>query len=719
MERRDFIKLTAITGTGAALTACGNPEHQLIRFVPDEDIVPGIAEWKPSVCPLCSAGCGLTVRVMDADFETMRNGQAGVVAIKAAKKLEGQPAHPINHGALCARGQAAIQLTYHPDRVTQPMKRSGTRGAADFKPLSWDEAIAELAGKLDGLSDRKALAYVTRPRPSRRLEVASEFLTRFGAPAPIGFELFGNEVLRKANAASFGREQLPSYDLANAMFVVGFGADFLGTWNSPVAQTIAYGRMRQGRSGVRGKLVQIEPRMSLTGANADEWIYARAGTEGVVALGIAHLLAPNNTALAGFAPDAVEKITGVAARKIERLAREIGEMKPALAIVGGPTLAYTNGSFHARAINTLNAVLAATGHAGGIGFTPGADAIRPLRPTADLKNLSAQVLLLDDANPIYGTPKGWGVRDAIAKIPYIASFSSFIDDTSAHADLIVPDHTFLEGWTDSLPESGSMDAVANAAGPVMKPLYQTRSTADVLIEVAGKLKTPVAMPWKTYDEAIKAGFDKISATAWDDVAKQGGHWPAQPSPDLSVPRARPPAPRPQPPTPSTQFVPPQFDGDAATYPFLFQPYASQAFSDGSTAHLPWLQEMPDPMTSAMWSSWVEINPQAAQKLGIQKGDVVEITSSQGSLRAPAVLSPGIGPDMVAMPVGQGHETFTRYASKRGANPVTILAPLTDSETGALAWAATRVKIARVGDADGSLIMFAGELREEPHHHHTR
>jgi len=718
MERRDFIKLTAITGTSAALTACGNPEHQLIRFVPDEDIVPGIAEWKPSVCPLCSAGCGLTVRIMDADFETMRNGQAGVVAIKAAKKLEGQPTHPINQGALCARGQAAIQLTYHPDRVTQPMKRSGTRGAADFKPVSWDEAIAELAGKLDGLSDRKALAYITRPRRSRRLEVATEFLTRFGAPAPIGFELFGNEVLRKANAASFGREQLPTYDLSSAMFVVGFGADFLGTWNSPVAQTIGYGQMRQGRAGMRGKFIQIEPRMSLTGANADEWIHARAGTEGVVALGIAHLLAPNNSGLAGFAPDAVEKVTGVAARKIERLAREIDEMKPALAIVGGPTLAYTNGSFHARAVNTLNAVLAGSGHASGIGFTPGADAVRPLRPSAELKNLSAQVLLLDDANPIYGTPKGWGVRDAIAKVPYIASFSSFIDDTSAHADLILPDHTFLEGWTDSLPESGSMLAVASAAGPVMKPLYQTRSTPDVLIEVAAKLKTPIAMPWKTYDEAIKAGFDKIGPTAWDDVAKQGGHWTAPSAERRSASDgARPPSPRF--PVPSPQFVPPQFDGDVAAYPYYFQPYPSQAFNDGSTAHLPWLQEMPDPMTSAMWSSWVEINPQAAEKLGIKKGDVVEITSSQGSLRAPAVLSPGIGPDMVAMPVGQGHETFTRYASKRGANPVTILAPLTDTETGALAWAATRVKIARVGDADGSLILFAGELREEPHHHHTR
>src|SRR5262245_34402840 len=224
MQRRDFIKLTAVTGTGAALTACGNPEHQLIRFVPEDDIVPGIAEWKPSVCPLCSSGCGLTVRVMDADFETTRNGQQGVVAIKAAKKLEGQPAHPVNRGGLCARGQAAIQVTYHPDRLTGPMKRTGTRGSGQFAAIGWDEAIAELAGKIDALADRKTLAYVTRPRRSRRLELVAEWLSKLGAPAPIGFETFGDDVLRKANGLAAGREQLPTFDLGRARVVVNFGA---------------------------------------------------------------------------------------------------------------------------------------------------------------------------------------------------------------------------------------------------------------------------------------------------------------------------------------------------------------------------------------------------------------------------------------------------------------------------------------------------------------
>ena len=152
MDRRDFIKLTAITGTSATLASCGNPEHQLIRFVPDEDLVPGVAEWKPSICPLCRAGCGVSVRVMEADVETVRNGQAGVVKMGVAKKLEGQAAHPISQGGLCPRGQAAIQITYHPDRIAHPLKRSGPRGSGQFQEIDWDAALAQLVAQLDGLA---------------------------------------------------------------------------------------------------------------------------------------------------------------------------------------------------------------------------------------------------------------------------------------------------------------------------------------------------------------------------------------------------------------------------------------------------------------------------------------------------------------------------------------------------------------------------------------
>src|SRR5262249_55987588 len=142
---------------------------------------------------------------------------------------------------------------------------------------------------------------------------------------------------------------------------------------------------------------------------------------------------------------------------------------------------------------------------------------------------------------------------------------------------------------------------------------------------------------------------------------------------------------------------PNFDGAPNEYPFHFLPYASQAFLDGSLAHLPWLQELPDVLSTAMWSSWIEINPKSAASLGINPGYLVEITSAHGSLRAPAVVSPGIAPDVIGMPVGQGHEHFTRYASGRGANPISILGGLSEPETGALAWASTRVRARKFAD----------------------
>jgi anaerobic selenocysteine-containing dehydrogenase len=184
MDRRTFIKLTAVTGTTATLASCGSPENQLIRFIPAEDITPGVATWKPGVCAMCSAGCGLTVRVMAADADVVRNGQSGVVRIAAAKKLEGSPAHPVNQGGLCVRGQAAIQVTYHPDRITQPLKRAGNRGEGRYEAVTWDAALTELIGQLDkagGAAGVKPVATVTRSGFSQRRAVMDEFLKRFGA----------------------------------------------------------------------------------------------------------------------------------------------------------------------------------------------------------------------------------------------------------------------------------------------------------------------------------------------------------------------------------------------------------------------------------------------------------------------------------------------------------------------------------------------------------
>lgn len=766
MDRRNFIKISAVSGAIATLNACGHPDEKLIRFVPEEDLIPGIAMLKPSVCTLCASGCGLQVRVMEGDAEVVRNGQHGLIKMGLAKKLEGNPQSPVNMGKLCARGHAGLQLLYNPDRITHPIKRTGARGSGQFQEISWDDALKEVALHLTSLQSSNSanlLNFLSRPLSGQRHELIEGFLKAFGAPPAVWYEPFDETVLRQANLLSFGHAALPTFDLARADYVISIGADFLGTWNSPVAQSIGYGEMRRGRAGRRAKLVQVESRMSQTGANADEWIACRPGTEGALALGIAHVILTNklrpqsagaragaqipgwSNGLPDFTPETVEKQTGVSAAVITRLAHEITRSGSAAVMIGGAPLAQTNGLFNALAANALEA-LVDTGHDEKpiLGFTPAAPFAGGAQstPPASLTSLNAlaqsalrgqsQMLLLYDANPIFSAPAATRIREAIAKIPYIVSFGSFIDETSAQADLILPDNAPLESWLDSVPESGSFQSVANLAPPAVAPLHNTRPMADVLLNLAQKLggNTAKALPYSTFDAMLRAAIVPLRANGgsidaksdddfWAAVQKQGGWWSTDSSVAVAGSKSAKTAAAP-PASAKNVSAAPEFAGAAANFPFYFQPFVSQSLGDGSLANLPWMQELPDVLSTAMWSSWVEINTKTGARLGIQQGDLVEIASPAGTLQTAAVLSPGIAPDLLAMPVGQGHENFGRYASGRGANAFAILASLTERETGSLAWAATRVKLTRVGGPEqAKLVLFAGGMSGFPHEEEPR
>src|SRR5271170_5968898 len=435
MERRDFIKISALSSVVATLEACRAPDKQLIRFVPEEELIPGIATWKPSVCTLCSAGCGLLVRVMQGEAEVVRHGQQGLIKMGLAKKLEGNPQHPVNQGKLCARGQAGLQVLYHPDRITHPIKRTGSRGSGEFQEITWDDALKELSGHLSALQSSKstdALAFLARPLGGQRHELIERFLKAYGAPPAFWYQPFDEAVLRQANLLSFGHAALPTFDLARADYVISFGADFLGNWNSSVAQSIGYGEMRQGHPGRRAKFVQVESRMSQTGANTDEWIPCRPGMEGALALGIAHVilgekLAPQGAAsragsliagwsagLSDYSPEAVEKQTGVTAAVIKRLAHEIMQSGSATAFIGGVPLAHSNGLFNGLAVNALESLV---DRAQILGFTPDITQSAP-QMQASLASLKAfaqehppQMLLLYNANPIFSAPPALRIRE--------------------------------------------------------------------------------------------------------------------------------------------------------------------------------------------------------------------------------------------------------------------------------------------------------------------
>jgi anaerobic selenocysteine-containing dehydrogenase len=299
------------------------------------------------------------------------------------------------------------------------------------------------------------------------------------------------------------------------------------------------------------------------------------------------------------------------------------------------------------------------------------------------------------------------------------------------ADLILPSHTTLERWVDDVPEPGVGFSVRTIGQPVVEPRWDTRDPGDVLIETAKALggNAAAGLPFENMEAAVKESFRSAHTLAgstadadfeafYRKAVTAGGFWQAATAAD---PQPTGPGQKPAP-TRRVNFVmPPQpvaartFAGDAGQMPFMLHLYPSAAFSDGRTAHLPWLQEMPDPMTTVMWGSWVEINPETAHKLEIHEGDVLTITSPQGSIDLPAFLYPGLRPDVIAIPVGQGHTQFGRYAQNVGANPLRISASALDQASGAVVQTAVRVSAAKTG-RNATLIRF-GASDARGHHEH--
>jgi anaerobic selenocysteine-containing dehydrogenase len=711
MDRRTFLQLSGITAASALLAGCKSANEKLIPYLipPDEGVTPGKADYYASSCRFCPAGCGILVRVSEG----------------RAKKIEGNPLHPINRGKLCARGQAILQELYHPDRITQPLKRTGERGSGEFAKISWAEGLDLLTGNLKTLKQEKApgsLALLTPELRGTLAELSTRFMRSFGSPHHLSYELLGPDWLRAADKRSFGQVSLPFYDVAETRYLLSFGADIVESHLSPVQYGYAFGKMRQARDTVRGHFTYVGGRMSLTAASADRWMPARPGSEGVLALGMARLILAESLydkpALAtnGFHAEEllkglrsydlprVAEETGLSQAAIAEVAREFVSTRPALAMAGEAVAFQSNGPDSIRAIQMLNVLAGNLNRPGGI--YP--DAGSPDGPTNSFDELISLVKKMRGnqirtamiyGDPVHTIPPATGFQEALAKVPYLVSFSSLLDDTAMMADLVLPDHAALESWGDVIPLAGTREGVIGLMQPVVTPVFDTRQFPEVLMTAASELggEMRAAFPYPSYLEMLRADVKKHVAVsgnadleaAWVDLLRKGGIFKTNPgqikdykwSGGTKVPEP----------------AKPRFAGNEKEFPFHLSVYPSTAFFDGRGAPLPWLQQLPDPMTTAVWGSWVEINPKTAAELGINFGDLVEVTSPQGSLRVPAVIYPGIRPDMVAIPLGQGHRDMGRYAKGRGANPLQLLAMTMEESTAQPAWNATRVRVTRISE----------------------
>jgi anaerobic selenocysteine-containing dehydrogenase len=697
MDRRGFVKILSATSAGLA-SSCGKTDKLIPLLVAEGEIVPGEEQWHPAVCTECAAGCGTLVRIMEGVRTIERGGEQLRERVAAIKKVEGNPLDPVSGGRLCARGQAAVQSLYHPDRLRGPMQRTGDRGQGQFAPATWEQAMAAVAGKI-AKADPARIAFLAGPHAGMRSVAIARFVEALGAPAPVVCSLADCAVERKAAELAFGWKGLPVYDLAGARHVLGVGADFLGGWASPVYYSRQFGAFRQGRREVRGYLVQAESRLSITAAAADRWLPLRPGSEPQFLLAVGRILldaglARNRTMALAFASADVAVLLascGLAERRVREAVQALGESDAPL-VLAGASIPQSNSLDAILLSHHLNFMLGNVGKPGGV-LPPAAAAAAPFENGRAAEALArAQVVLIYGANPAYTMPPSSGVLQALARAETVVSFAGFLDDTAAWSDLLLPGHHTLESEAALVPAVSPQPAVTVAV-PFVKPLYDTRAVETVLADLARKMS-------KEY-KAVTAKDLLPPEAVFDEVARQGGLWgeaaktepraPAGPSPTLPEPAS--------------------FAGDAAQYPLLFQPYLSQQFHDGAGANLPWLQELPDPASSSIWGLPVEIDPQLAAHLHVANGDMVRVESPHGWFEAPAYLHPGAIPGVVSMPIGDGHAHYGRYASGRGANPLSILAPVWEKSTGALALGGTRVRLARAGPPRG-WIQFASEDRQE-------
>ncbi len=629
MTRRGFFGITAATGASASLLGCTEklPRFIMPQVVPADDVTPGISTYFHTVCRGCSAGCGMTARV--------REGRA--------VKAEGNPAHPLSRGALCVRGQAAIEELYSPDRLTQP-RQAG-------KPVDWTAAQKAFADGIGGaLAAGKQVVVLTRPESGVLGDLLRNWLTALGQSADqlATFDAAEPTWLREGALATFGVAAQPVWAIGKARTLLAIGADFLEDWGSPVEHARDLTALRAAKGA--GRFVYAGPRLSATAAAADAFLSVRPGAELAFVLGLLHevlalqahpaglddaALGQLKTLVAAYDPAIAAGRTGISTKTSAELARELLQNGPSLVVGPGRAVAGDDAVALTQAVYLLNAAIGAYGKTLQFLDPPTAPWTGPSLSLAELtrraKAGTIGALVVHQCNPLGLEAVFSELGAAIGKIGFVAVLGNVLDETAHKAHLVLPDHHFLESWGEVDPRPG----VHGLQQPVMTPLHDTRAAADVLLATARQLGKTTGLP----DEETFAAYQR-ARVADADVERGGVFTEVTPRP-LTL---------------AANAVAAIGVGKAAILTgktLVATP--SLRYLDGLKPTSPLVAEVPDGLTSIAWMGWVEINPEAAHDQGIAQGDVLALTTPRGTVKLPAFLTPAVARDVLAVPLGYATE----------------------------------------------------------------
>ena len=714
IDRRCFLSL----GIGAAAGTALSPLPW--KLMDDSSIWSQNWPWTPvpkdgetthedSTCTLCPGGCGITVRKID----------------DRVIKIEGRKGHPVNDGGICALGLSGAQLLYSPTRLKGPMLKVN----GNFQKISWDEAISKIAEKLSDLRLQGKSHTVACIAGSSRGTVPNlfkRFLDVYGSPNflyPSSFEDSYAHLAKKAH----GQKAFPGFDFENADYILSFGAGIIEGWGSPV-------RMFRANSNWKSrhiKLVQVEPRLSNTAAKSDKWLPIKPGTEAVLALGIAYVILreslfnqefiKNRTdgfsawregVLETYHPARVAGITGIDLSTINTIGREFAHAKKPLAVCGRGEGRTSESISEIAAIQALNALVGNIGRRGGAFAVPEPDYIkwpefsldetaasglnqkridgagssqypntgsllhRLPRAILSGKEEPVNAIFIANANPCYTLPDTKTVIKALEKIPFKVSFSTYMDETAALSDLILPNHSYLERYEDVPVTAGLAKSLVGLSIPVVSPQLNTKNTGDVILSLAKAMKGSIsdAFPWENYTDCLKTVLGKD----WD---------PLQNNTYVEISNFNPPE-------ETARFVfqvpdktfPVELEGDEKDLPLILIPNDSMRLSAGSIGSPPFLMKTVSETVLNDNDTLVEVNPNTAKKYGLKEGRYALLKTPIGFKKVKIYLSQGIGEGIISFPRGLGHTAYDKYLADKGVNFNELIGPVEDPESGLdVAW----------------------------------
>ena len=676
LSRRNLFKYMGAGGATAVIAGCEQkPEKLIPMLVPptNYEYTPHTAYNYMTTCRECDAACGMMVTTRE----------------HRAQKAEGNPNHPINQGALCAKGQASMQTLYNPSRIAHPL--------ADGKQIPWDEGMKQFSALIKVSSG--AIAYLGKPASGSEGDFVNEWLNSAGGGKRYKFSLLTQKSQQEANKISFGRADIPDYAFENAGIVLNFSADFLEGWGNIVENARRFAETHAYRNGNKNRLIHISPHISLTGAKSDRWIVIKPGTEGLVALAIASVIREEKgnyeflkKYLESYTPEKVAEATGVSAEKMRELAKDVMDHGPLLALAGGNLAATDQCVETLTAVNILNAVAGALGKT--IRFydqdpaeVSSHNEVKKL--ISDLNSGQIKLLIIDDSNPVYALPPSMEFLKAMQKA-FVVSIASQRSETTHAANLVLPALTAYESWGDAFPRNG----VRSIQQPVMTAvnMFDAKAREDILLNAVQKVNKNAFSGITSYLDYLQNKWRKIQSEIgntdnfenfWISVLENGGIFQ---NPEFSSVKLS------ENVTSSKVNDPGMAGKDGLT----LLPTSSILHGDGSGANKPWLQEVPNPISQIVWDSWVEINPDTAQKMGINDRAIVEVQTANGLVQATAYYHFGIHRDAIAIPMGQGHQHSGDVADGFGINVMELLPNKMDN-AGTLTFVGTQAELKMVNE----------------------